>query len=306
MSSAELRVDNVDLGPNTVGTFAPTPGLPDEMLNTALSDIGDQKYSKTASRRWICVDGRLTQSQIDDGLEHGVETADPAIPGGIVVSETGAVYMRDLTSHKPRSQVTADVTRDAVEDDLTVVVHGDNVRAEAGCRANVDLRGALRFAAENADIIAPLSWTLLGALNLQSKTSQDDISQAIINGKQAADNDGLWDVTASEVAAIAVDNGAEYEELVGSHVEVVERVDVTTQAFDKVGFMHDHSNDEYIVNALSASLGAYAAECFRRAELRGETERDAAMQVLRVTSLSVAMSKMLMHEDTAVVLVSEA
>lgn len=300
-----FRVDNVDLGPNTIGTFGPAPGLPSEMLDKARSNIGSHEYSRTPSNRWICVDGRLTEAQWEDFGENEYGEADPAIPGGIVVSETGDVYMQEPDAHKPRSVVTAEVTLQAVADDVNVVIHGDNTKGKEGCKANSDLRGGLSFAAQNSDIVVPLAWTILGALDVQKHINQDEIARAIINGDQAAQNDSIWDVTASEVVDIAVANGAEYEELVGEHVEAFERADVTPNAFAKTEFAHHHSSDEHMVNVLSASLGAYAAECYRRAEINGENSRDAAMKIMRVTTLSVAMSKMLMHEDTDVVLISE-
>jgi hypothetical protein len=298
------QVAVIDLGPNNIGTFGPAPGTPEiECIKKAETSC-DEKYNRPATNRYICVDGRLTVQETAV-LEAGdsPEKADPQIAGGIAVSETAASYMDTVSTHAKQSLVVAGKTRSAVEDGIKVTVHGDQKKGKAGCKALADIRTSLHFNAENADIVAPKAWAVSQALGLDQWINEDDITSSVLDGKRAADNDELWDVTPEEASDIMVANGAEYLVCVGDHQEESLRIDITEGAFSKVDHARDNSTPDHQAQAFSASMGKYKKDRFARTLKHGGTERDAALEVMRVILFNADMSKILINENTKVGLV---
>lgn len=297
----------IDLGPGNVGAFGPAPGTPEEECVRLAETACDDAYNKPATMRYICVDGRFLveeKEQFEAGLRP--ESVDKQLAGGKVISESAAGFMDDPSTHKPQSVVLAESTKRDVEDGFIITVHGDDVKDEEGCAAHVREAEVLTFNAENADIVAPVTWTVAQALEIDHLVSQDDIAVSIMNGQQAADNKALWDVTAKEAVAIMKANGAQYVKCVGSHKELGERVDFTEGGFDKVGYGLDHSTDTDIAMVFSASLGAYKKDCFEQTLKHGGTERDAALKLMRVALFNIGASKVLMPENAKVGLVLPA
>lgn len=288
-----LTVSLTDLGPNNIGKLGPA-GLDDERHRLVVAALAKPEYSLPASNRWICIDGRCSAAEVSRiDTRHD---ADPQTAGSIPTTETAVSYMGDPSTHRPRSQVVADSTRSAIDDGLEVVVHGDEHNRESGCLANVALRKILRFAAANIDILAPQLWLACQQMGLDKWITEEDIVTSAMNGKAAADSDELWDCTPEEAVDIAVSNGAKYEELQGEHQEVIDREDHTEGAFSKPRFNRDHSAGKPI-QAFSASVGKYRAETFRRAQIHGWTEREAALRTMRAKLFNRAAKKMLMAED---------
>ncbi len=299
----DLRVDITDLGPGNIGAFGPA-GLDELERQRIVHSLGRSEFSLPASNTWICVDGRTCDEEVSQvGLS---EFANPQIGGSLPVSETAADFMRDPSLQEALSARISKNTQAAIADGLRIILHGDEHTGKKGCAANAKLRDVLRFNAENADIVAPQVWVICKALGLDAWLNQDDILVAILNGKTAADNDALWDITPEEVVDVAVANGAEYQTLRGPHQEVTERVDLTDGAFDKVSFIKEQSTSERIIQAFSASFGKYKQEAFRRARLHGKTDREAALQTMKVKLFNVGLTKMLKTDEMEVGVVSRA
>lgn len=293
----------IDLGPGNIGTFGPASATPVAECAKIAETACDPKYNKPATRRYVCVDGRLFEEEAEM-LAAGIspEEVDPQLAGGKVLSEVAASYMDDLSTHRPESQVVAEKTRQDVEDGFPPTVHGDEAKDEEGCAANVRKRECLKFNAENADVVAPLTMTIVKTAGVDHLVNEDDIAQSIVNGKVAADNDGNWDVSAKEIVEIMVANGAQYIKCVNSHEEA-ERVDFTENGFSKVDYARENSTDSKTAMVFSASLGKYLKDCFEQTLQRGGTERDAALKFMRVVLFNAGMSKILQPENSKVGLV---
>jgi hypothetical protein len=288
-----LTVDLIHLGPNNVGALGPA-GVGEEQMRKVVSALVAPEYSLPASNRWICIDGRCSPTEISQ-----IDTkndADPQTAGSITITDTAVSYMDDPSTHRPRSQVTAESTRSAIEDGQEVVMHGDDQNGKGGCKANALLRDVLLYTHDNVDILAPRLWRACQAMGLDKWITQEDIVVSAKNGKIAADNEELWDCTPEEVVDIAVANGAEYEELQGEHGEVMAREDYTEGAFNKPRFNRDHAGDRPL-QVFSASVGKYRSESFRRAGLNDQTEREAALRTMRAKLFNRAAKKMLLSED---------
>jgi hypothetical protein len=295
-----LTVSLTDLGPNNIGKLGPA-GLDDERHRQVAAALAKPEYSLPASNRWICIDGRCSVKEIS--LVGSKSEADPQTAGGIPTTETAVSYMDNPSTQRPRSQVVTDSTRSAIADGLEVVVHGDEHNREAGCLANVILRKILRFTAENIDILTPPLWLACQQMGLDEWITQEDITMSAMNAKAAADNDELWDCTPEQAVDIAVSNGAEYEELQGEHQEVIDREDHTEGAFSKPRFNRDHSVDRPL-QAFSVSVGKYRAETFRRAQLHGWSDREAALRTMRAKLFNRVAKKMLLAEDARTGIIS--
>ncbi|MEK7600112.1 MAG: hypothetical protein AAB462_03710 [Patescibacteria group bacterium] len=301
-----IQVAVTDLGPRNKGTFGPHAGIAEADCVAIAEAAASEAYTREPTNRWRCVDGRQSPEEVQGAGRVGEAYADPQIAGSIPVSETAAAFMDEPTSHKPHSQNLADKTRQAIEDGLEVIVHGDDANHKAGCKANVDVRNALLFNAENSDVVVPKVWEISKALGLQHWIDEDDVTKSVVSGAVAAKNDSLWDVTPEQAVDIMVANGAEYEELVDVHSEMTERVDITPTTFDKTSFIQDHSTPASKVQAFAASLGCYKQEAFRRAAIHGQHEREAALQTMRVVLFNAGLSKTLITEGTKVGLVVPA
>ncbi len=294
-----------DLGPDNVGIFGPS-GQTNEVCEAYAQAAASPEYSRRP-QGWRCVDGRPSGDDLQ-AIEQGLdaETAASQIAGSLPVSETAAGYMDDPSKHLPHSEMLAEDTFNAIQDGEEILVHGDESLGKAGCKANADTRSALRFNAANADIVIPKVWSIVQLMGLDKHIEEDDLMKSVLNGKKAADNDELWNVTPEGAVDVMVANGAQYEELVGAHHEHAERIDLTDEAFDKAAFIRDQSTAEGQVQAFAASFGGYAKMAFRRAQMHGETERSAALKISRVMLFNTGLSKMLLNEDARVGVVTVA
>lgn len=294
-----------DLGPRNAGSFGPSPDL-DEDARVALAEQAcAEKYSVPATKRYICVDGRLSDEELDLMISgESITEADPQLAGGIVISEDAADRMDPAKEQVPQSMAIALKTQEAILDGIEVTVHGDE-NGKAGCRANVDERKALRFNAENADIVTPKVWAVSELLGLDRFIEQDDIAQSIVAGQAASEDDKIWDTTPEDRVQIIMDNGGTYIMLRGKHAECALRVDTTESAFAKAAYVRDHSTPEEQAQAFAASVGKYNKDAFERAGMHGRTEREAALQVMRVVLFNVGMSKMLLNEAAKAGLITE-
>jgi hypothetical protein len=299
-----LQIVITSLGEGNVGSLGPND-LTTEQRQQVINDLAHPEYSVTASNRWICVDGRLCQAELE-AVDSTSEIADPQTSGGKVLSDMAARLMGDPEDHKLVSQLATILTRENIEDNIRVTVHGDTTKHKEGCKANASMREALSFNAENADIVAPIAWSVGRALGLNEWLQEDDVVTSIVNGKTAAEHTETWDVSAVEIRDIIVANGGEYIELEADHNEKAIRIDTTVGAFAKAKYVRDHSNVEQIIQSFSASLGCYKKVTFEIAQKRGLTEREAALQTLRVILFNLGLSKILSNEEMPVCVVSKS
>lgn len=295
-----------DLGPRNAGSFGPSPDLHEEARMALAEQACAEKYSVPATNRYICVDGRLSDEESERMVSgEPIIEADPQLAGGIVISEDAADRMDPAKEQLPQSATIALITQQAILDGIEVTVHGDE-NGQSGCRANVDERNALRFNAENADIVTPKVWTVSELLGLDRYIQQDDIAQSIVTGQAAAEDDKLWDTNAEDRVRIIVDNGGTYITLRGTHAECALRIDATESAFAKAAYVRDHSTPSGQAQAFAASIGKYSKDAFERAAMHGRPEREAALQVMRVVLFNVGMSKMLLNEVAKAGVITEA
>jgi len=299
-----LVLERTSLGPQNIGPFGPEGRIAPGEYEDVVTDLGDERYSVPATNRVICMDDRLKRGEKEQAEQHEVHEADSQLGGSIPASETAAHYMDSSSAHHPVSFMYASTTREASDDGLVVVVHGDTTNGKGGCAANVKLREVLRFSAENSDIVAPLVWGSCIEMGLDEHISREDVHQSILTGEESANDDSLWDVTPEQRIDIAVANGAEYEEYEGEHYAVATRIDRTDRAFAKAKYVIDHSKGGTMVSALSVSMGKYKQVAFERATMHGRSERDAALQVMRVMTFNLAANKMLTTEKTEAAVVN--
>lgn len=99
----------IDLGKNNIGVFGPAAGTPEEVCVREAELACSPEYSKPATRRYVCVDGRLFEDEARL-LEAGIspEEVDPQLAGGKVLSEVTASYMDDPATHRPESVIVAE------------------------------------------------------------------------------------------------------------------------------------------------------------------------------------------------------
>jgi hypothetical protein len=133
---------------------------------------------------------------------------------------------------------------------------------------------------------------------LDKYLTKQDVTELIVNGKSNADNDDLWDITPEEHVDLAVESGAEYEELIEDHNERAIIVDISESAFDEEAFMRDHSREDGTpIEAFVASVGVYKKDAFDTVRKRGGTEREAALRVLGFALFNIGVSKYLTAEE---------
>lgn len=306
MANATIVVS--DLGPGNVGPLGPPVGT-DPTVATALAEQPcAEAYRLPADDCFMCMDGRLTEAEEAQIELPGLpETAPAQVAGSLPVSESNASYMADPATHQPRSKVLAKKTRGAVDDGIKVKVHGSKQAGKGGCAALAESRSALRFNAENVDIVGPQVWDACKQHSLNDHITEADVNDSIMNGKEAADDEALWDVTPEQAIDIMVANGAEYEEVVGEHEELTWRVDNTKNgAFAKVAYARDKRAAGEPEQALSVSLGKLKSVVFERAARHGRTEREAALETMRIFTFNLGLIKMLMNEQAKAGHINEA
>jgi hypothetical protein len=300
----DLQVIPFDLGDNNIGAFGPNE---DELphLPRYIDALARPEYSKLASDEWTCVDGRCSERELAEIADGSIpEAARPQIAGSKVTTDVAAEMMGTPGTVHKRSVLNAEKTRENIKNGQRIIVHGDTFKNKAGCIANAEIRAVLHFNAANTDIVAPVVWSGVKAAGLDTWVTGEDVASAIMNGKINADNEELWDVTAERAVDIQVENGAEYEELLGSHGELLERIDLSDGAFAKATYVRDHSYDGKQRQAFSASVGRYKTIAFEIAANEGRTERDAAIQVMRAIAYNVGISKMLKNDRMPVAAVT--
>lgn len=282
-----------DLGPGNTGTIS-AADVPPARRAELIKAVANPEYRKRATNRFRCVDGRTPEG----GLQAPEGMADPQEAGGAAVSETAADFM-DAEQTFTLSEGVARNTKANVDNGYPVVIHGDDHKGKKGCLANLKMRETLWANAENIEVVAPKAWTVATELGLDRWLTEDDVTEKIVAGKNSADDDKRWDATAEEVVDIALDNGAEYEELVEEHMERLAVVDVSPDAWSEEQFMKDHTNEAGDpIEAFVVSIGAVRDKLMDIARKTGQTERAAASKTLGVLLFNIGLTKQASAEDT--------
>lgn len=286
-----LRAITGSLGEGNNGSIGPE--TPEEALKVEDASLSNM-YEKLPSGHWACFDGR----GCDYEVEINPDTADAALAGGLIISETAADYLLSETP-KPLSETVKNVTVLAIDDEVSVEMHGANGN-QAGCAANAELRTGLRHAAARVDTLAPLVVDLAQRLGIDHLVSSQDVVDMIVRGDDAANKDSLWDVSPEEVVAITISSGASYRNLVGPHKEKRIRADLTDGVFDKYAFLADEAAAGIEEQIFPAAFGAYKKLAFERAVTHGEDERQAALKVAAVMTFNLAIGKLLCNNKMPV------
>jgi hypothetical protein len=268
--------------------------LEDEQKQALIHDVGDGNYWKKPSRRWICVDGRLPRHMRK--LAEG--EADPQTAGGIVLTNVAIDLMLTDMHPEPVSSAAARHTRDAFRDELKPVIHGDARGQKAGCGANQHFRDALRINADNEGSVARLAWQCCQWLKIDEWVTERSLTQAIQTGKLNADNEDVWDAEPEHVTSIIMNEGADYEELMGDHKENIAVMDFGGHAFDKAEFNKDHDHDfnGHAVSAFGASMGELKDTMFQRIKQHGGSDHDAAMRVACAVLFNIGVCKAITND----------
>src|SRR4051812_150166 len=102
--NVKLQTIPFDLGGKNVGTFGPTEAdLP--TMSDYVADLAKPEYAKPVSNEWICVDGRLSEEDLQR-LEAGevAETVPAQIAGSKVTTDVAAEFMNEPGTVPPRSE----------------------------------------------------------------------------------------------------------------------------------------------------------------------------------------------------------
>lgn len=291
----------IDLGDRNDGSFGPTPETDAEAL---YNDAARPEYHQPATDRWICVDGRGDE----DALETG--EADPQIAGSLPVTNTAADFLNPAkVGNAHLSESVAVNTRRAIAHGKEVVVHGAvGHGGKAGCAANAKMRDTFRYGAANIDVVAPTVWTVSQAFGLDRWINEDDVTESITAGGQAAEHKEMWDATPEQVIDIAVDNGAQYVALPGEHNERIVGLEMDEEkAFNNRKFAQDHQ-DEYgqEQQAFGVALAKYVHETFAERVADGYSPRDAALHAMRGAAYVTMLTKNIVNKDMQAALFGSA
>ncbi len=291
------------LGENNCGSIGPK-GTPEEIAQKTdymAQELQRPEYSKPASNRWVCVDGRGEEGFWDAA---DAEMADPQTAGSIVLTELGAELML-VDEPETVSQITARKTQEAIANGLEPVFHGDEAHGMGGCGLNNKKRDILRHNAANIDIVVPKIWDLVKGLSIDEYAQIDDVTEMIVRGAKNADNDQLWDATPEQLTQIGIDNGATYVTLLGAHEEAAVRVDLSENAYDEAAFVRDHKIADRTPGpeAFNASAGLLKKYYFDQAAEGKMTMRDAALRTIAAIALNVGTPKDLGNENIPVIVV---
>lgn len=294
--SMPLQVLTGNLGNGNMGSIGPqSPEDAQSVLEASTSD----KYEKTPSGHWGCFDGRGSEQEV----VINPETADAALAGGLIISETAAAFMLS-DSPLPLSNTVKEVTVRAIADGVSVEMHGANGN-KAGCAANAEIKNGLKTAAARIDILAPLAIDLTQRLGIDHLVSTQDVVDMIVRGDESAHKDEVWDASPEEVVAIAVNNGASYRNLVGPHEEKRIRADLTENVFDKYEFLADAKTADIQGQIFPAAFGAYKKLAFERAMASGEDEPQVALRVAAVITFNLAIGKLLCNGEMPVDIIQQ-
>lgn len=289
----------LDLGPNNIGSLG-ADSLPANNNNFRVAYEDPDYRLQNLLDVYVCMDGRFDPNNFAQVL------------GGIAIFDTYIdVMMRAHNTSHPAEKVSnvlvANV-KDAIEDGFEVTVHGDQAKGKEGCAANLVMQDLLRFQSENIDIIAPLAWTVAEQLGVTQQLAREDTTRMALNGKESADNEELWDVTAVERVDLIVANGGRYIELQGSHGEVDGDIEMDPNAkVDTAKFGNAFKNEAGDPAQLFIfTLGKYAEDTYARAEARGWNKQEASLRILAGISLHLTAFKMLGNKDMGVTLAGQS
>lgn len=295
-ANAEARGQNmrdvqiIDLGPNNDGAFGPRALYANDPERLA-AEVAPNKYRRRFSGVWRCVDGRGRA----DGAVEDPEVADAQTPGSLPFTNTAGDLMDSRRSGPRVSECVARNTREAVEGGKKVKVHGDDHghrQNKSGCAANRDMRLAFRHIGANADIIAPSVWMLVQAKGLDQHVTQDDVADAITTAGRIAEDDSVWDVTAEQAIDIALENGAEYEELTGPHMEQGAAVELDDDtAFAARQFAADHQHEDGEDQLFVETIGIYVKTIMEDGKKVGIPPRESALKAMRGLVYCIGLPK---------------
>ena len=294
-----LTVNVTTLGPGNIGSFGPEGRIEPEESRYLLHSLTSETYSVPATNNWICIDGRCSSAELERA-QSDEQAANPQIAGSLSTTETAVSLMAGLDNHRPVSVLFAHATRDAIRHGQVVTMHGDDVKGKSGCAATGKLRDILLFAGENMDVLLPPIWDICCQMGLKKMLNKEDLVGSVMNGKAAALNPKLWDVTPEECLEIAISNGVRYEAYQGVHCEVVDREDLTDRAFAKARFLLDHATGNRIISVFSTSIGCYKEFADERVRVQHQPQRKASLDVMRALIFNRAARKMLTTERTEV------
>lgn len=275
------QVAVLDLGKDNVGKLGPN-GLPEDKRDFHSAYDDPEMRLEGLSDTYICMDGRFAAGPESQVL------------GGLPLLDVSTDMM--VSSSKTKlSELVALKTKQAIADGFDVTVHGDSNAKKNGCAANFAKRDVMRFAAERIDTIAPLAWTIARKLGLDTYATSDDVTRVILTGKAAADNEDIWDVDAEQCVDIIVENGGRYIEAPGEHAEVDADFEMDDDSKIDTGLFGEAftREDGKAAQLFVVTLGKYAKDTFRRAEMHGRTKQEAALTVLAGISLHLAAFKIL-------------
>lgn len=291
--TAMTAVITADLGANNLGAIGPTQL--DDSVRAGIDQEIDRPELRVAvdTTRWCCVDGRCKFHSQPGEAQPG------QIAGSLTTTEVSVEFMVNPEPTK-QSEIVDQKSKEAAEDGITVEDHGDEGKAEDGCGAKAHQRRVLAHMAENVDIVAPRAVTVGNAAGLDKYgVNPDEVVAAIVQGGEAAADDTLWDVTPKEAADIVRDNGGEYRELTGKHLELKAVVElVKDKTFDGTVFA-ERQIAEYGEEAqvFVVSLGAYVDMQFERGRKRGKTDQQIALECYAAIAFQIGVCKVLGNEN---------
>ena len=291
-----LQVITTTLGENNVGSYGPDDISEEKRTEIAQANT-DPSYRRRASNRYICVDGRCTQTELDQA-DLDLEEYDPQMPGGKAVLETAIDFMLN-PDPQPLSVTVPAKTRGVIESGRRVTTHGANGNKE-GCKANQDMAQVLKENAANMDIVVPIAVSVNQGLGIDRFFRTDRLTEMVVTGNGASDNETLWDLDAAGVVNAVVASGGEYLDLVGDHSEKGIRVDLQEGAVRRAKLVKDLSAEDKAIQQFIASLGQYKKDIFEQYAANGQSETDAALHVAAAVLYTIGISKHLSSQKMPV------
>lgn len=291
----------VSLGGGNHGTIGPQGDAQTAAQQTTFlgQEVARAAYRKRPTNRWICVDGRVSAQKM---VETGNVEADPQTAGGMPLTEVAVDFMLQAEP-APMSEALAEATKLTIQNGQKAVIHGDTHGGKNGCGCNKSQREILQSNAENIDIVTPILWAVGSALKLDTYITVADITQLVTIGGQNADKDALWDVTPEQKVEILLENGGEYEELVGGHTECITRIGLDDMAFDETAFIRDHAHEDGnalgVFNVTAGLLKEYYFE-------HVADQREAALRTMAALLHNAGTAKWLSNDNMRAALIAPA
>jgi hypothetical protein len=202
----------------------------------------------------------------------------------------------------PQSQVFEEISKQAAEDEITIVVHGDTNKKEGGCAAAAYDRDILAYSAANVDIVAPLTIAVGNAVGLDlddAGVSEDEVVELFVNGGKNAEKKELFDVTPAEKKDIQQMHGARYIEFATLHNEKKAVVGTDPEhTFNGTGFAKDHvDNDGENEQVFVVSAAAFVKVAFERDQKRGIDKKQTTLRCLAAIGYNIGVAKFLGNEN---------